>query len=113
MADDRRKHGKTAAVVGGGVLLAWLLLGGKGWGRGDKRGATGTEPRRVRIRISDAGITADGALVTSDEAVAAARRTGAAEVFATGAARQGTVDDLIAGLRAAGVDVWRVGGSHA
>ncbi len=113
MSADRSKHGKTAAIVGGGALLVWLLLGGKGWGRGGKRGAAGTEPHRVRIRVSDAGITADGAPVTIDEAVAIARKTGAAEVFATGAARQGTVDELYAGLRAAGVDVWRAGGSHA
>lgn len=114
MAKGEHKRSKTVAVVGGGVLLAWLFLSGKGWGLGGKRGhGAATEPRRVPIRVSDRGITADGVPATIDEAVAAARRTGAAEVFATGAARQGTFDDLIAGLRAAGVEIWRAAGSHA
>lgn len=115
MAQADRKHGKTAAIVGGGALLAWLLLRGARWGTGSGREAVAArpEPRRVKLRISDAGITADGAPVTADEAVAAARRTGAAELFATGAARQGAVDELLVALRAAGVAVWRVGGGHA
>lgn len=114
MAQDDRKHGKTAAIVGGGALLAWLLMRGKGWGVASKGAASSAGPeRRVRIRISESGVSVDGSPVTLDEAVAIARKAGGAEVFATGAARQGTVDDVIAGLHAAGVDVWRVGGSHA
>lgn len=114
MARDDHKHRKTAAMLGCGALLVWLLLRGEGWGTGSGRpgGAARPEARRVKIRISDTGITADGAPVTADEAVAAARRTGAAELLATGAARQGAVDELLAALRAAGVEVWQVGGGH-
>ena len=114
MGQGDRKHGKTAALVGGGALLVWLLMRGTGWGVGGQLGATTAGPkRRIRIRVSGAGVSVDGAPVTVDEAVAIARKASGAEVFSTGAARQGTVDDLIAGLHAAGVDVWRVGGSHA
>ncbi len=115
MATDRHKHARTAAVLGGCALLAWLLLRGEGWGLGGKgrgHGVTGVRPR-LPIRVSDAGITVLGAPATIEEAVALAREAGSAELLATGAARQGTVDDLIQALRDAGVDLWIVGGGHA
>lgn len=108
------KHRKTGAMLAGGALLAWLLLRGSGFGLGAKGGRpSGNTARRVRLRIDNIGITADGVPSTIEEAVEAAKRTGAAEVFATGAARQGTFDDLVAALRAAGVHLWIVGGAHA
>lgn len=115
MRDDRRKHARTGALLAGGALLAWLLLrGGSGFGFGGGKGggARGAE-RRVRLRVSDAGISADGVPVSLDEGVAVAREVGAADLFATGAARQGTVDDLINALRDAGVDLWIVGAARA
>lgn len=111
---ERRKHTKTGALLAGGALLAWLLLrGGSGFGFGRKGGGAETSERRVRIRVAADGITADGAAVTLDEAVAIAHDAGGADLFATGAARQGTVDDLIAALRDAGVSLWIVGAGHA
>ncbi len=112
MKDDRRKHAKMGAALAGGALLAWLLLHGSGFGFGGGGSATAGTGRRVRLRIDAKGITADGESATIEEAVAVSRRSGAADVFATGAARQGTVDDLIAALRDAGVKVWLVGGAY-
>jgi hypothetical protein len=48
-----------------------------------------------------------------EETVDVARIAGSADVLATGAARQGTVDDLLAALRDAGVTVFRVGAHRA
>lgn len=112
MAKGDRKHGKTAAVVGGGALLVWLLLRGEGFGF-SRKPSRATSARRLRIRISDVGISVGGEPATFDEAVARGRAAGSAEVFATGAARYGTVEDLIAALRDAGVQVWDVGDARA
>ncbi len=113
MARDRRKPDRSAAVIGGGALLAWLLLRGEGWRLGRRRRDPGAATRRVHLRVSDVGITADGVPVTVEEAVATARAVGAAEVRATGAARQGTVDELLAALRDAGVQLWDAGAARA
>jgi hypothetical protein len=112
--NERRRHRKTGALLVGGALLALLLMRGSGWGLGSggKSGKSGKVARRVRIRIDAAGITADGIPSTIDEAVETAIAAGAADVFVTGAARQGTFDDLIAALREAGVEVWIVGAHH-
>ena len=105
MASRRRKRHETVATLGGAALLLWLLLRGEGAGRGRKP-RRDEAASRVRIRISDAGITVDGEPATFDEAVARATAAGAAEVLATGAARYGTVEALTGALRAAGVTVW-------
>lgn len=117
MARDDNTGRNLALVAGGGALLWFVLrrgggfgLGGKGWGRGKGSGSSTGEP--VRVRIDSAGIKVDGQPTDITGAVTAAKAVGGARVFATGAARQGTVDDLIAALRAAGVTIW-MGGLRA
>jgi len=106
---DRHDTTKRGVALAGGALLAWLLLRGhgRGIGLGSSRGgrAGGRSRRSVAIRISADGIRVDGVPATHDEAVARAVSAGAAEVMATGAARSGTVTDLIAALTAAEVDL--------
>lgn len=101
---DRSGRTKQGVALAGGALLAWLLLRGGGGTGGGRRGGSGA-PRVVRLRVAADGITADGAIVTHDEAVALARAAGRAELTATGAARSGTVTDLVAALRASGVEL--------
>lgn len=108
---DRKDSTKKGVALAGGALLAWMLLRGNGGGFGFGRGGSGgvgggTAGARVKIRVSDAGIAVDGVPTTQDEAVELAVAAGAAEVRATGAARSGTVSDLIAALKAAGVHLW-------
>ncbi|MCA9675602.1 MAG: hypothetical protein KC464_11245 [Myxococcales bacterium] len=107
--NHRRRRG---ALLAGGALLALLLTRGSGWGLGSggKRGKGRASQRRVKIRIDDTGITVDDSPATLEQAVDAASEAGAADVFATGAARQGSYDDLLRTLRDAGVRVWIVGG---
>ena len=101
--------GRTIAVIGGGALLAWLLWRGRGKGKGKGKSSGGdgghnSAPVIVRIRGSDP-IELDG--VSSDLAttVARARAAGATRVFATGDARHGWINQVIAALKAAGVAI--------
>ena len=118
MARDNDNTGRNLAIVAGGGALLWFVLrrgggfgfGGKGWGRGKGAGSSPGEP--VRVRIDSSGISVDGKSTDLAGAVEAAKSVGGAQVFATGAARQGTVDDLVAALRAAGVTIW-MGGIRA
>ncbi len=117
MARDDNTGRNLALVAGGGALLWFVLrrgggfgLGGKGWGRTKAAGSSTSEP--VRIRIDQIGISIGGQATDIAGAVAAAKAAGGARVVPTGAARQGTVDDLIEALRAAGVIVW-MGGLRA
>ncbi len=117
MTATREKRGGKGVLIAGAALAALLLLGGSGWGLssgwGRKGGGSGGKATRVRIRIDAAGITADGVPSSIEETVDIARTVGTADVLATGAARQGTVDDLLAALRDAGVTVFRVGAHRA
>jgi hypothetical protein len=113
--------GRTVAVVGGGALILWLLLRGKGWGlggkgrgdgegRGDSEGpsssplsTTKVEPRRCKVRIASNGITVDGNPATVAEAVAACKSTQGAEVLTTGGARQADHEDMEEAFKRAGI----------
>jgi len=114
MARREDNTGRNVALVAGGGALLWFFLrrGGFGLGGGGGKGPGSSTRERVRIRIDAAGISIAGQPTDIAGAVAAGRESGGATVFATGAARQGTVDDVLAGLRAAGVPVW-FGGSGA
>ena len=109
MAKTDEKTGRTVAAIGGGALLLWLLLRGKGWGLGASRGE-GTGPSsptlpRCRVRVDQYGVQLDGAPADVATVVARCRETGAADVLATGAAISGVVEALLDALRAAGVVV--------
>jgi hypothetical protein len=85
-------------------------LGGKGKGEGAGSGATAAAldagAHRCSVRVAAAGITVDGVARTRDEAVAACKPLGGADVVVTGDARQGDWDDLKQALAAAGVKVF-------
>lgn len=100
MTASGERRGRRTAAVAGGALLAWLLLRGGAAGAG-----RGRRLARVRIRVDAHAVTVDGRPATVEAAVASARAVGAAELVATGSARTGTVADLLARLRAAGVVV--------
>lgn len=107
---DDRRTGRTLAIAGGGALLLWWLLRGDGGGLGGSGGAGAlasppAAPRApCRVRIDDTGISVDGAPVDVAGAVTACRGR-VAELLATGAARQGTVDDVVRALGDAGVEI--------
>jgi hypothetical protein len=116
--DPNNHVGRTVALVGGGALLVWLLLRGKGWGLGEGKGGTGTEapgtgaieapaehrhPCQVFVRASR--IDLDGAPADLPTIVAHCRAGGKAHVQSTGGARVKDVEDVISALQAAGVTV--------
>lgn len=121
MANGTNKDstGRTVAIVGGGALLLWLLLHGKGWGFGGGGGAgksdqaTGATPTDAAIDrqpclvgIDAAGIEVDGARADLATTTERCRAAGSAEVRATGAAITHVIADVIRALQAAGVQVW-------
>src|SRR5688572_27147302 len=109
MARDDDNTGRNLALAAGGGALLWFFLRrGGGLGLGGKRRPTAgsSTAQRVRIRVDQAGISVEGQRTDIVGAVGVAREAGAATVLATGAARQGTVDDLLSALRDAGVKVW-------
>lgn len=112
MAKHNEKNGHTVAALGGGVLLLWLLLRGKGWGRGDDRSeassATAAHPAtppRCRVRVDHDGIELDGLRADIPGVVARCRQRGAADVLATGTAISGVVQAVLDALRSAGIKV--------
>jgi hypothetical protein len=115
--------GRTVALVGGGAALLWLLLhggGGFGLGRGGSTiGASGKADKLakvtpVKVRLASDGVTVDGQATDIPGAAALVKARGAADVVITGAAKQGTADELVKALRATGATVWIQGGyGHA
>ena len=107
MARRKSRSGRTAAVLGGAGLLAWLLLRRTGWRFGQATGASGPEgsgPRQpCQVRVDQAGIELDGVPADLSSVVRRCRTAGAAEVTATGAAVVGAIAELLAALQAAGV----------
>jgi hypothetical protein len=101
--------GRTIAMIGGGALLAWLLLRGRGRGKGSGGGGGGGghgAPAVVEVWLrSGDRIELDGASSNLTAAVARARTAGTARVFAAGDTRQGWVTRVIAALKAAGVAI--------
>jgi hypothetical protein len=123
MAERNPKNhlGGTVALVGGGALLVWLLLRGKGWGLGGGGGkgehgseapGTGTikEPPAedrypCQVFVRALGIDLAGAPTDLPTLVTHCRATGKAHVQITGGASAQTVEDVISALQAAGVTV--------
>jgi hypothetical protein len=121
----RRLFGWTF-VLGAIALAASYLtcgqgfgLGGKGPGKGEGSGpgsgsvstllAPGDAgPSRCQIRIAIGGIFVNGKSATVDEAVAACKDAGAAEVLVTGGARVRDRKELKAAFDRAGIQILRV-----
>lgn len=121
MEAQRRRRRMTIGVlvIGAAIAAALYLTCGKGWGVGGKGEGKGegpgpgtgaalvtvdAGPARCALRLSEAGLTVDGAPATRDEAIATCKaRPGGAEVLVTGDARQGDWDDLRAALDANGI----------
>jgi hypothetical protein len=120
---DRRRLRRRLAVwstlLAGAAAAALYLRCGTGFGLGgtgqgiadlgdeDPPRADGG-PRRCAIRVAAAapdttGITVDSKPMTRDEAVAACKAAGAADVIVTGDAREGDWKELRAALETAGV----------
>jgi hypothetical protein len=81
-------------------------LGGDGKGEGPGEGPGEVQPllgRRCVLRIAASGITVDGKRMPRDQAVAACRAIGGAEVIETGDAPEGSLIALHRALEAAGV----------
>ncbi len=123
MSDRESRTGRTALALGGGALLAWLLLRGAGWlpGRGHGAGGDGpTRPRPAgppcRVHLDEDGIELDGVRSDLPRTVSRCRVAGIAEVTATGAAIVGAIGEVLTLLRDAGVivraspDLWDVAG---
>lgn len=117
--DRDNSTGRTVAVLGGGALLVFLLLRGKGWGlglggtagasgdghAGEAPASTEAPPSRCKVRVDSTGLQLDRAPTELDAIVTRCRAAGAADVLVTGAAIQGVVDRLLQALRDAGVVV--------
>jgi len=84
---------------GGGFGL--LGIGGAGEGEGGAPRAL-TEPQRCVIHVSAGSMTIAGKAISRDEAVATCKASPGVDVFPTGDARHGDVEELRAALEAAG-----------
>jgi hypothetical protein len=96
------------------VVAAMYLTCGHGFGLGGAGPGSDEGPgpgsvkalvaaKRCALRVAAAGITVDGKPMPRDEAAAACKATGGADVVVTGDARQGDWKDLRAALETAGV----------
>jgi hypothetical protein len=113
MMARERKPGRTMVLVGGGVLAAWFLLRGKGWGFGGSgngvdTGATGPSaaPRRAVVWIRKDHLELDGVAVDLPTLIARSRAASGVEVRATGDAITGQVWDVVKALHAASVEIY-------
>jgi hypothetical protein len=121
MNETESQGGRTAVIIGGGALLVWLLLRGRGWliarGQlGDGKATIAPAGSPCRVRLDATGIELDGARADLTKMVARCRAAGVAEVTATGAAIVGEIGEVLRALREAGVtvlaspDLWDVAG---
>lgn len=123
MARNDDNTGRKVALVGGGAALLWLLLhggGGFGLGSGGRKAGSNAKGDKqakatpVKVRLASEGISVDGQPTDIPGAAALVKARGVADVLITGAAKQGTADELVAALRATGATVWIQGGyGHA
>lgn len=98
-----------AAAIAAAVMYlrcgSGLGLGGgqgPGPGPGEARRMT-EEPKRCAIRVAKDGVTVNGKPMLRDEAVAACKAAGGADVIVTGDAREGDWAELRGALETAGV----------
>jgi len=121
--DQNDNTGRTVAIVGGGALLAWLLLRGKGWafgsgdGDGDGEGgdqaggasAPASSPAATvpaapcRVHIGKLGIRLDGSQADLPRTIATCRASGTADVTSAGDAIVQVVADTVHALQDAGI----------
>ena len=121
--DRRRGHRKLVMFL---LLLAALALAitrlpcgdglGLGIGPGEDDGASTATPvtsstdgsaRRCALRVTGQGLIIDGKRGTLEEALAACKTAGGADVVVTGDARHGDWIELEAALKAAGIPVFK------
>jgi hypothetical protein len=109
----RRRVTLWTLLLGLVAAAAFYLRCGEGFGigglgKGDGEPAGSSEPRplaqlRCAIRITGSGITVDGKQRSRDQAVAACKAAGKAEVVMTGDAPHREGPALIEALKAAGI----------
>lgn len=107
MARRDTRTGRTVVLIGGGALLAWLLLrGGKGWRFGSGHGAVHSPGQPCRVHVGEDHIRVDGQPATLTAAIVACQARGSAEVTASGAAIIGAINEVVVRLKKAGVRVY-------
>jgi hypothetical protein len=105
--DNQGNTGFVLALAGGGAALLWLLWRGRGTrnARDQVRDHSDDRPDVVVWICSGDRVKVDGVNLDLATAVDRARRARTANVFATGDARHGWVEQARDAMRAAGVDV--------
>jgi hypothetical protein len=111
MARRDTRTARTVALVGGGALLAWLLLrGGKGWrvahGGADSQIAGTADASPCQVHVGEDHIRVDGQPAALAAAIVACQARGRAEVTASGAAIIGAINEVVVRLKEAGVRVY-------
>lgn len=108
-----RSHTTRNVAIVGGALVVWLLMRGTGWRLGGRAeaAANSTDPRTSSLKpcqvwIRSAGIEVDGERVDLPMLVSRCQAAGRADVRATGAAIERTIQEVIAALRRGGVVVY-------
>jgi hypothetical protein len=105
--DNQGSTGLVLALAGGGAALVWLLWRGRG-ARGGRDQARDHRDDHAEIVVwicSGDRVRVDGVSMDLTTAVNHARSARRVNVFATGDARHGWVEQVRDALRAAGVDV--------
>ncbi len=121
MADEEDNDALTVAAVGGGALLAYLLLRGRwglGFGGGNPGGSSPSSPGSTaapvgtpcRVRVDSRGISVNGVLSDASAIGPACRGAVHAEITITGGAITGPAQEAVRELKRAHVPVVRKGG---
>ena len=113
MSESRSHTGRNVAIVGGAVLVVWLLLRGTGGrlsGRGESGNGNAEPPARssrpCQVWVRSTGIEVDGERVDPSTLLSRCQATCRADVRATGDAIERTIHEVIEVLRRAGVIVY-------